>query len=84
MFLNSWAHPDGEYATGRAAKNKGVVVTFSAYSTISIEDIAKTVPTALKWQQMYMFGLKNVTLDFMRRSEKSGYKGGKTLNSFGT
>ena len=53
-----WAHPDGDIGTTRAAEAYGTVAISSAHASTSMEDIAKQVPDALRWQHLYPFGIR--------------------------
>ena len=46
-------HPDGELATGRAAKAKNALQILSTQTSIAVEEVAKARGTA-PWYQLYM------------------------------
>ena len=49
-------------------------MTLSSWSTTSIEDVAVANGSALRWFQLYIYKDKHITLDLVRRAERSGYK----------
>jgi 4-hydroxymandelate oxidase len=67
------AHPDGEFATYRAAASRGTVLTVSANSSSSFEDLARAAEGSL-WVQLYPFRDKEMTRDWLKHAQQSGYK----------
>jgi 4-hydroxymandelate oxidase len=67
------AHPDGEFATYRAAASRGTVLTVSANSSSSFEDLGRAAEGSL-WVQLYPFRDKEMTRDWLKRAQQSGYK----------
>jgi len=67
------AHPDGEIATYRAAAACGTVLTVSANSNTSFEDLAKAASGHL-WIQMYPFRDKQLNQKWLDRAKGAGYK----------
>ena len=67
------AHPEGELATYRAAAACGTTLAVSANATASFEDLAKAANGDL-WVQMYPFRSREMTQEWLRRAEGSGYK----------
>jgi 4-hydroxymandelate oxidase len=67
------AHPEGELATYRAAASRGTVLTMSANSSSSFEELAAAASGAL-WVQLYPFRDKNMTQEWLDRAERAGYK----------
>jgi len=67
------AHPDGEIATYRAAAAWGTVLTVSANSNTSFEDLSKAA-TGHLWIQMYPFRDKQLNQDWLDRAKGAGYK----------
>lgn len=65
--------PEGEITTARAAADSKVVMTLSTMSTCTIEDVAKSA-SGTKWFQLYVYKDRDITVDLIRRAEKSGYK----------
>ncbi|XP_051159078.1 2-Hydroxyacid oxidase 1-like [Leptopilina boulardi] len=72
--MQKMAHPDGECANAKAAEAAGIIYTLSTLSSASIEEVAKAAPKCIKWFQIYVFPDRKLTLDLVRRAEKSGYK----------
>jgi 4-hydroxymandelate oxidase len=67
------AHPDGELATYRAAASRGTVLTVSANSSSSFEELAQAA-TGTLWLQLYPFRDKEMTNQWLRRAKQAGYK----------
>jgi 4-hydroxymandelate oxidase len=67
------AHPDGELATYRAAASRGTVLTMSANSSSSFEELAAAGSGAL-WVQLYPFRDKAMTQEWLDRAQRAGYK----------
>lgn len=67
------AHPDGEIATYRAAAACGTVLTVSANSNTSFEDLSKAA-TGHLWIQMYPFRDKQLNQEWLDRAKGAGYK----------
>lgn len=68
------AHPDGELATSRAAAGLGTLMIASTIATTSLEDIAKAVPNAPRWFQLYVYKDRELTKQLVTRAEEAGYK----------
>lgn len=64
------AHPDGEIAAARAAKNAGSVMVLSNWATTSIEDVAAV--GGVVWQQLYMYRDREASFELVARAEKAG------------
>jgi 4-hydroxymandelate oxidase len=67
------AHADGEIATYRAAAACGTVLTVSANSSTSFEDLSKAA-TGHLWIQMYPFRDKQLNQEWLDRAKGAGYK----------
>src|SRR5947207_9227201 len=67
------AHPEGEVATYRAAAACGTVLTVSANSNTSFEDLAKAASGHL-WVQLYPFRDKAMTEEWLQRAKDAGYQ----------
>jgi 4-hydroxymandelate oxidase len=67
------AHPDGEIATYRAAAACGTVLTVSANSNTSFEDLSKAA-TGHLWIQMYPFRDKQLNQEWLDRAKDASYK----------
>jgi 4-hydroxymandelate oxidase len=68
------AHDDGEIGVARAAAAEGVTQVLSTLSTTSLEDVAKAVPGARRWFQLYVFRDRGLTEELVRRAEAAGYE----------
>src|SRR5689334_6435869 len=64
-------HPEGEVATARAAKAKGVVQMLSTVASTGVEDIAKALGEP-PWYQLYMPKTWTETEKLVRRVEAAG------------
>jgi 4-hydroxymandelate oxidase len=70
MGYMRYAHPDAETAVARAAAARGISLTLSTVSTVSLEDIAQTgVPRLF---QLYLFNRESGE-ELVRRAEAAGY-----------
>ena len=69
----SLAHPDGEVATARAAKEAGVMMVLSTIASRSLEDVA-AVGEAPRWFQLYIHKDPGVTKALIERAVAEGYK----------
>ena len=69
-----WATPEGEEASVRAAKKNGVIFIASIHGNTSMEDIAKAEPTAMFWQQTYLFKESSLNKDILHRAENAGVR----------
>ena len=56
-----------------AADLSGTCMTLSFWSTSTIEDVGDC-SSGLKWFQLYLYKNENITLDLIRRVERSGFK----------
>lgn len=65
--------PEGEITTAKAAADSKAIMTLSTMSTCTIEDVAKSA-SGTKWFQLYVYKDRDITVDLIRRAEKSGYK----------
>lgn len=72
--MQKLAHPDGELATARACKNKGVVMGLSSFSTTTLETVgveSGNVPNVL---QLYLFEEREHSTKLLQRAKAAGYK----------
>jgi isopentenyl diphosphate isomerase/L-lactate dehydrogenase-like FMN-dependent dehydrogenase len=67
------AHPDGEFATYRAAAACGTILAVSANASSTFEDLAQAAEGHL-WAQLYPFHDKEMTKDWLRRARNAGYE----------
>jgi isopentenyl diphosphate isomerase/L-lactate dehydrogenase-like FMN-dependent dehydrogenase len=68
------AHPDGELATGRAARDTGTVMCLSTFSTVGAAELAAAVPDGTRWFQLYVFRDRGVTKAMVEAAVTSGYE----------
>ncbi|KAJ8027292.1 Hydroxyacid oxidase 1 [Holothuria leucospilota] len=68
------AHSEGERATARAAAKAGVVMIFSSWAMVHLEEAAAAAPNATLWMQVAPFRDRRVTIDMVKRAERSGFK----------
>jgi 4-hydroxymandelate oxidase len=66
------AHPDGEFATYRAAAARGTIFTVSANAGASFEELAKAA-TGRLWLQLYPFRDREMTKEWLKRAKDAGY-----------
>ncbi|KAJ8443254.1 hypothetical protein Cgig2_010149 [Carnegiea gigantea] len=71
--MQKMAHPEGEYATARAASAAGTIMTLSSWSTSSVEEVASTGP-GIRFFQLYVYKDRNVVTQLVRRAERAGFK----------
>uniref|UniRef100_A0A453BMP9 (S)-2-hydroxy-acid oxidase n=1 Tax=Aegilops tauschii subsp. strangulata TaxID=200361 RepID=A0A453BMP9_AEGTS len=71
--MQKMAHPDGEYATARAASAAGTIMTLSSWATSSVEEVASTGP-GIRFFQLYVYKDRKVVEQLVRRAEKAGFK----------
>nr|CAB3492968.1 unnamed protein product [Digitaria exilis] len=67
------AHPDGEYATARAASAAGTIMTLSSWATSSVEEVASTGPR-IRFLQLYVHKDRKVVEQLVRTAERAGFK----------
>jgi (S)-2-hydroxy-acid oxidase len=48
--------------------------TLSSWSTTSLEEVSESAPAGLRWFQLYVYKDRKITLDLIRRAERSGYQ----------
>lgn len=71
--MQKMAHPDGEYATARAAAAANTAMILSSWSTSSVEEVASTGP-GLRFFQLYVYKDRHVVAQLVRRAERAGFK----------
>lgn len=72
--MQKMAHPDGEKATARAARDAGTLMIVSTIATTSLEDVNAAAPDGARWFQLYVYKNRDVTRGLVKRAEKAGYK----------
>ncbi|KQS59756.1 alpha-hydroxy-acid oxidizing enzyme [Geodermatophilus sp. Leaf369] len=68
------AHPEGELATARGAAATGSMMCVSTSANHTVEEVARTVPEAPKWYQLYRLHSPEHTADLARRAGEAGYR----------
>ncbi|MGH2734632.1 MAG: alpha-hydroxy acid oxidase [Actinomycetota bacterium] len=71
--VHKLAHPDGELASARAARDAGVLMCLSTLSNYSIEEVA-AASDAPKWFQLYVHSDHDIAVDLVKRAEAAGYR----------
>nr|GEW05514.1 peroxisomal (S)-2-hydroxy-acid oxidase GLO1 isoform X1 [Tanacetum cinerariifolium] len=71
--MQKMAHPEGEYATARAASSANTIMTLSSWATSSVEEVASTGP-GIRFFQLYVYKNRNVVAQLVRRAERAGFK----------
>ena len=66
------AHPDGEFATARAAGAAGAIIVVSSTAMDHLEEIAST-GDGPKWWQLYVFTDHGVTAEMLNRVAAAGF-----------
>ena len=67
------AHPEGEFATYRAAAACGTILAVSANASASFEELAKAA-TGHLWLQLYSFHDREMTKSWLKRAKEAGYE----------
>lgn len=71
--MQKMAHPDGEKATARAARDAGTLMIVSTIATTSLEGVSDAAPDCVRWFQLYVYKDRDVTVRLVKRAEKAGY-----------
>lgn len=67
------AHPEGEFATYRAAAACGTIFVVSANASTGFEELAKAATGPL-WLQLYVFRDRGMTKSWLSRAKEAGYE----------
>ena len=67
------AHPEGEFATFRAAAACGTIFAVSANASADFEELTKAASGRL-WLQLYPFRDREITKDWLKRAKGAGYE----------
>ena len=70
--LHRLSHPDGEFATARAATTAGTIMMLSTSSSTPLEDVAPYAEH--RWMQLYWMNDRGLTRDIVHRAEAHGYE----------
>lgn len=71
--MHKMAHPEGEYATARAASAVGTIMTLSTTVSSSVEEVSLTGPD-IRFLQLYVFKDRNIVTQLVRRAENASFK----------
>lgn len=71
--MQKMAHPEGETATARAARDAGTLMILSTIATTSLEEVRDAAPDGRRWFQLYVYRDRAVTRSLVRRAEQAGY-----------
>lgn len=71
--MQKMAHPQGEYATARAASAANTIMTLSSWATSSVEEVASTGP-GVRFFQLYVYKDRDVVRQLVKRAERAGFK----------
>ncbi|WP_312112875.1 alpha-hydroxy-acid oxidizing protein [Brevibacillus reuszeri] len=71
--MQAIAHPEGELATARAAREAGVPLVVSTVSAHPMERIAEVMGDAPRWFQLYWSNDREVSASMVKRAEAAGY-----------
>jgi isopentenyl diphosphate isomerase/L-lactate dehydrogenase-like FMN-dependent dehydrogenase len=72
--LQRVAHPDGEPGLARAAETVGTVYCLSSLGSIRPRELAKVVPGALRWFQLYWSRDRGFTRDLVADAAEAGFR----------
>lgn len=67
------AHPEGELASARAARDSDIPIVVSSASSYSMEAIAEQLGESTRWFQLYCSLEDTVTKSLVQRAETNGY-----------
>ncbi|HET7327130.1 MAG TPA: lactate 2-monooxygenase [Nocardioidaceae bacterium] len=67
------AHPDGELASARAARELGLTYVHSTQATASFEEVAEANGDGSRWYQLYWPNDDELCVSFLRRAKAAGY-----------
>ena len=74
MAYQRLAHSDGEIATARAAAAANAVMCLSTLATTGIRTLAKVVPEAQRWFQLYVYEDRGISRELAARAAEHGYE----------
>ncbi|KAH7161696.1 L-lactate dehydrogenase [Dactylonectria macrodidyma] len=72
--MQKLAHPDGELATARACRERGIIMGLSSFSTTSLEDVRKASGEIPNVFQLYLFEDRARSKELIQRVKDAGYK----------
>lgn len=68
------AHAEGEVATARAAAATDTIMCLSTLATTPAAALARAVPEAPRWFQLYVFSDRGVSRELVARAAEHGYE----------
>jgi 4-hydroxymandelate oxidase len=74
MAYQRLAHSEGEVATARGAQAAGAVMCLSTLATTSIRALARDVPDATRWFQLYVYEDRGISRELVARAVEHGYE----------
>jgi isopentenyl diphosphate isomerase/L-lactate dehydrogenase-like FMN-dependent dehydrogenase len=74
MAFQTMADPEGEIAMARAAAQTGTVMCLSTLATTTPSAMARAVPQAPRWFQLYVFSDRGVSRELVARAVEHGYE----------
>jgi 4-hydroxymandelate oxidase len=72
--MQKLAHPDGECATARAARNAGTLMVTSTTATTSLRDVIDASPGPM-WFQLYLYQDRGASRAMIEEAVGAGYTG---------
>jgi isopentenyl diphosphate isomerase/L-lactate dehydrogenase-like FMN-dependent dehydrogenase len=72
--LAGLAHPDGESAAARVARDLGLTMVLSNSSSLSLEEVAERATDASLWFQLHPPRVDALAVSMVQRAEKAGYQ----------
>ncbi|AFZ20553.1 alpha-hydroxy acid oxidase [Allocoleopsis franciscana] len=74
MAFQCLAHPEGEIATAKAARQLGSVMVLSTLATTSMEDVASVSSQTPQWFQLYVHRDRSLTRALVERAHAAGFQ----------
>jgi 4-hydroxymandelate oxidase len=74
MAYQGLAHPEGEIATAKGARDAGAVMCMSTFGTNSPASVAQAVPDGSRWFQLYVFSDRGVSRELVAQATDHGYE----------
>jgi 4-hydroxymandelate oxidase len=74
MAYHKLAHPDGEIATATAAAATGAIICLSTFATTGVAELARAVPDAPRWFQLYVFSDRGASRELVAQAVDHSYE----------
>lgn len=71
--VQTLAHPQGDLASARAARQLGLTYIHSTQGSFTMEDVAAANGDGSRWYQLYWPTDDELTVSFLRRAKRAGY-----------